>query len=65
MKPHQNNRPQRDWRARLTTDEARALALLEWQIGVYDVGRAELAERRRVLVNRASARAGKLKERAA
>lgn len=60
MKPTQNNRPQRAWRARLTREEAHELALLEWQIGVNDVYRTDLAHRRQRLVNRASARAPSL-----
>lgn len=60
MKPTQNNRAQRDWRSRLTQDEREALALLEWQIGVYDVGREHLAHLREKIVKRASKRAPKV-----
>lgn len=65
MKPTQNNRPQRAWRARLTAEEARELALLEWQIAVNDVYRDGLAHRRERLVKRASKRAPPLGKAAA
>lgn len=57
MKRTQNGHAQRDWRAHLTKAEAETLALLEWQIGVYDTGRAEIARRRALIVNRAVKRA--------
>lgn len=56
MKPTQNNRPQRSWRAALTPEEAREIALLEWQIGVIDTLRKQIAMRRGHLQARASQR---------
>lgn len=60
MKPTQNGHAQRDWRSRLTPAERQQIELLEWQIGVYDIGRAHAARLREAIVSRASKRAPRL-----
>jgi hypothetical protein len=45
------------WRRHLTAEETKEMALLDWQIEVYDIGRRALASRRLRIANRATQRA--------